>query len=73
MNIAQCFSTLKDLPFEVDQKTGGSPRYYRYTIDYHLHFFPEPEQLILRMKLPRYCCEKVTGDLCYYADLLPLS
>src|SRR4029077_5826717 len=44
-------------------------RYYRYTIDYHLHFFPEPEQLVLRMKLPGYHCEKVTGDLCYYADL----
>jgi len=44
-------------------------RYYRYTIDYHLHFFPEPEQLILRMKLRRYHCEKVMGDLCYSADL----
>src|SRR5262249_44710097 len=29
-------------------------RYYRYTIDYHLHFFPEPEQLILRMGLERH-------------------
>ena len=44
-------------------------RYYRYTIDYHLHFFPEPEQLVLRMKLSPSHCEKVTGDLCYYADL----
>jgi ubiquinone/menaquinone biosynthesis C-methylase UbiE len=44
-------------------------RYYRYTIDYHLHFFPEPEQLILRMKLPRYHCQKLDGDLCYYAEV----
>lgn len=44
-------------------------RYYRYTIDYHLHFFPEPGQLVLRMKLPRYHCEELTGDLCYYADM----
>ena len=44
-------------------------RYYRYTIDYHLHFFSEPEQLILRIGLPRYQCERVNGDLCYQADL----
>jgi 2-polyprenyl-3-methyl-5-hydroxy-6-metoxy-1,4-benzoquinol methylase len=42
-------------------------RYYRYTIDYHLHFFPEPEQLILRMGLPRHHCVKIQGDLCYRA------
>jgi ubiquinone/menaquinone biosynthesis C-methylase UbiE len=44
-------------------------RYYRYTIDYHLHFFPEQEQLILRMGLPRHRCSQVGGDLCYQADL----
>ena len=44
-------------------------RYYRYTIDYHLHFFPEPEQLILRMGLPRYHCLEVGGDLCYQAEM----
>jgi ubiquinone/menaquinone biosynthesis C-methylase UbiE len=44
-------------------------RYYRYTVDYHLHFFPEPEQLVLRMGLPSASCEKVTGDLCYRADI----
>jgi SAM-dependent methyltransferase len=40
-------------------------RYYRYTVDYHLHFFPDPEQLILRAGLDRYRCEIVNGDLCY--------
>jgi ubiquinone/menaquinone biosynthesis C-methylase UbiE len=44
-------------------------RYYYYTIDYHLQFFPEPEQLMLRMALPQARCRKVTGDLCYVADL----
>lgn len=44
-------------------------RYYRYTIDYHLHFFPEPEQLVLRMGLPRHRCVKVGGDLCYQAEM----
>jgi 2-polyprenyl-3-methyl-5-hydroxy-6-metoxy-1,4-benzoquinol methylase len=44
-------------------------RYYRYTIDYHLHFFPEPEQLILRMGLARHHCVKIQGDLCYRALL----
>jgi SAM-dependent methyltransferase len=40
-------------------------RYYRYTVDYHLHFFPDPEQLILRVGLPHRECRIVTGDLCY--------
>jgi ubiquinone/menaquinone biosynthesis C-methylase UbiE len=44
-------------------------RYYRYTIDYHLHFFPEPEQLVLRMGLERHHCAKIQGDLCYRALL----
>ena len=44
-------------------------RYYRYTIDYHLHFFSEPEQLVLRVGLPHPHCERVNGDLCYQADL----
>ena len=44
-------------------------RYYRYTIDYHLHFFAEPEELVRRLRLPVYHCERVNGDLCYRADL----
>ncbi|HET8548228.1 MAG TPA: methyltransferase domain-containing protein [Bryobacteraceae bacterium] len=40
-------------------------RYYRYTVDYHLHFFPDREQLVLRMGMPDYHCEIVTGDLFY--------
>jgi len=44
-------------------------RYYRYTIDYHLHFFPEQEHLLLRMGLPNAVCEKLTGDLCYMAEI----
>jgi ubiquinone/menaquinone biosynthesis C-methylase UbiE len=48
-------------------------RYYRYTIDYHLHFFSEPEQLLLRMGLPHATSEAVDGDLCYQAELQPES
>jgi ubiquinone/menaquinone biosynthesis C-methylase UbiE len=44
-------------------------RYYRYTIDYHLQFFPEVEHLLLRMGLPNAVCEKLTGDLCYMAEI----
>lgn len=40
-------------------------RYYRYTVDYHLHFFPDCQQLILRVGLPHYQCEVITGDICY--------
>jgi hypothetical protein len=38
-----------------------------------LHFFPEPEQLLLRMGLPHATCKKRNGDLCYCADLEPSS
>ena len=44
-------------------------RYFRYTIDYHLHFFAEPEELVRRLRLPACHCAKVDGDLCYWADL----
>jgi ubiquinone/menaquinone biosynthesis C-methylase UbiE len=44
-------------------------RYYRYTVDYHLHFFPDREQLVLRMGFERYHCEVVTGDL-FFAGYL---
>jgi SAM-dependent methyltransferase len=46
-------------------------RYYRYTVDYHLQFFPEPEQLLLRMGLSGATCAKITGDLCFCKDFEP--
>jgi ubiquinone/menaquinone biosynthesis C-methylase UbiE len=46
-------------------------RYYRYTIDYHLHFFPDPAQLQLRIGIPGAECHQLTGDLCYLANLAP--
>jgi len=44
-------------------------RYYRYTCNYHLHFFGAPEQLILDMDLPKSSCRIVDGALFYVAEL----
>ncbi|MBD3307937.1 methyltransferase domain-containing protein [candidate division KSB3 bacterium] len=44
-------------------------RYYRYTCDYHLHFFRNPEQLLLAMNIPDARCECLDRALCYIGDL----
>jgi SAM-dependent methyltransferase len=40
-------------------------RYYRYTVDLHLHFFPSAASLINLMGLKEYSCINIDGDLVY--------
>lgn len=44
-------------------------RYYYYTLDLHLHFFPEKEYLAELMGLNNYICINCGGDWCYIATL----
>ncbi len=44
-------------------------RYYRYTCDYHLHFFWNPEQLMLAMNLRKSSCAIIDRSLCYIGDI----
>ncbi len=44
-------------------------RYYRYTCNYHLNFFGDPEQLILAMKIKKAQCRIIDGSLCYIGDV----
>jgi SAM-dependent methyltransferase len=44
-------------------------RYYRYTADYHLNFFGDPEQLILAMKVKKARCHIMDGNLHYIGDM----
>jgi ubiquinone/menaquinone biosynthesis C-methylase UbiE len=44
-------------------------RYFRYTPDYHLNFFGDPEQLILTMNIDKSFCMVKDHCLCYYGDL----
>jgi len=44
-------------------------RYYRYTCDYHVHFFWNPEQLILAMNIKNSQCLIIDHSLCYIGDL----
>lgn len=44
-------------------------RYYRYTCDYHLHFFWNPEQLLLAMDMKKAQCSIFDNSLCYIGDI----
>jgi 2-polyprenyl-3-methyl-5-hydroxy-6-metoxy-1,4-benzoquinol methylase len=46
-------------------------RYYRYTPNYHLHFFGGEEQLALAVGLKRYHAEIRLRCICYWADTTP--
>lgn len=40
-------------------------RYYRYTVDLHLHFFPSADSLISLIGLKEFSCTNIDGDLVY--------
>jgi len=42
-------------------------RYYYYTLDLHLHFFPEKEYLVHLFGLDEHTCINCSGDWCYIA------
>jgi len=44
-------------------------RYYFYTLDEHVNFYPEKEPLIAQMGVPGAQCQKLHGDWLYRADL----
>ncbi|MBP7273302.1 MAG: class I SAM-dependent methyltransferase [Saprospiraceae bacterium] len=44
-------------------------KYYYYTLDEHIRFFPYPALLTSAMNLPKFTCEKIWGDLVYIADV----
>ncbi|HMU47105.1 MAG TPA: class I SAM-dependent methyltransferase [Chitinophagaceae bacterium] len=44
-------------------------RYYYYTLDLHLHFFPVSEYLTQLVGLNNFECINCKGDWCYVADI----
>jgi len=46
-------------------------RYYHYTFDLHVHFFPEESYVHNLMRIPNGKCEKIDGDWCYIGSLEP--
>ncbi len=44
-------------------------RYYYYTLDLHLHFFPEKEYLMNLVGLENAECINCNGDWCYYVTI----
>jgi len=43
-------------------------RYYRYTCNYHLHFFGGPEELMLLLGLASASSKVIDGAICYAAE-----
>lgn len=46
-------------------------RYYFYTLDLHIHFFPNEHALSGPVGLPRYECRKIDGDWVYIGTFGP--
>jgi hypothetical protein len=46
-------------------------RYYFYTLDEHVNFYPQPELLLAEMGLAGATCAKLHGDWVFRAQLLP--
>jgi ubiquinone/menaquinone biosynthesis C-methylase UbiE len=44
-------------------------RYYYYTLDLHLHFFPLEHHLTDLINLPNFECVDCKGDWCYIANI----
>lgn len=44
-------------------------RFFRYTADYHLHFFASPSQLSTTLNLPSFRMEEIDFCLCYTGEL----
>jgi ubiquinone/menaquinone biosynthesis C-methylase UbiE len=44
-------------------------RYFYYTLDEHINFFPQKEYLTSLMDLKNYTCENIEGDWFYVANL----
>ncbi|MCS6809451.1 MAG: class I SAM-dependent methyltransferase [Bacteroidota bacterium] len=40
-------------------------RYYRYTLDEHVHFFPLKSELVYRIGIERHMCTNILGDWVY--------
>ncbi len=47
-------------------------RYYYYTLDEHVNFFPDKDSLIALVGLERFRCESVFGDWVYVGECPPL-
>lgn len=45
-------------------------RYYYYTLDLHVNFFPVKSYLTSRINMEKYVCEKISGDWVYIAEKL---
>ncbi len=59
---ARAVSELKRVAKHVLLVVVPCQRYYFYTLDEHVNFYPEPELLLAEMGVPGATCEKLHGD-----------
>jgi len=69
LDLNRAISELKRVARKQVIVTVPCQRYYRYTVDLHLHFFPQESFLVYLMGLDNYSCKKVRGDFVYVGYL----
>lgn len=65
VNIGRAIEELKRVVKKQLIVTVPCQRYFRYTMDLHVHFFSKPEQLKEAIGIPRHSCVTLDGDFVY--------
>lgn len=68
-NIEKAISELKRIACKQIIIVVPKQRYYYYTLDLHLHFFPEKEYLLNLINIKNAECINCNGDWCYIANV----
>jgi SAM-dependent methyltransferase len=71
LNPAQAVSELKRVAKNSLFVAVPCQRYYFYTLDEHVNFYPQKEILLAQMGIPGAECRKLHGDFLYHARLSP--
>lgn len=69
INIEKAISELKRIPKKQLIVTVPCQRYYYYTLDEHVNFFPFKEKLTSLMGIKNHTCKKIWGDWVYIGYL----
>jgi ubiquinone/menaquinone biosynthesis C-methylase UbiE len=68
INLDQCLAELKRITRKQLFIVTPCQRYFYYTLDEHVNFFPYKEKLTSQVKLNQHSCEKLWGDWVYLGN-----
>ncbi len=69
INLDQAIAELKRITKKTLIVAVPCQRYYYYTLDEHVNFFPFKEKLIHTLQIEQYTCEKIQGDWVFIGSL----